>query len=337
MNRAARLALGFALLVIAATGCDDPASSSTTSTPAATPTAKTYRTPAAPLAQPHAAQPHAAQVAHAADDRRVGNGLTALAPIRDGSLVVVPIVADAPATSPRLLTLDEGMRKGVVSVRELPEIDYNRLIVSNSSNQTLCVMAGELVLDGHQDRTFGETLAFAPHERTDVPVMCVEPDRDEGPSKRFKSGNAMVHSDLRRQLYQGTQSSVWEEVRRYNRAHDIYNSTSTYRTAAARQATDSKQVEWRGRVAARLAALPERARLVGLAVALEGRLVSVDVFATPQLYAALEPKLLGSFVAQAIDSHREVRNPRPVEIKELLVNATKTECGSTAMAAPNGT
>lgn len=331
MNRVARLALGIVLVALAA--CDDSGSSSqtdsrTAATPA--PVAKTYRTPAAPLADP---QP-GTQPAASLDDRSLGNGLTALAPIRDGSLVVVPIVADAPATSPRYLTLDEGMRKGVVSVRELNEVDYNRLMVSNSSDQTLCVMAGELILDGHQDRTFAETLAFAPHERDDVPVMCVEPDRDEGPTKRFRSGHAMVHSDLRRQLYQGTQSSVWEEVRRYNRAHDIYNSTSTYRTAAGRQATDPAQVSWRTRVAAKLAALPERTRLVGLAVALEGRLVSVDVFATPQLYNALEPKLLGSFVAQAIDSHREIRNPRPVEIKELLASATKTECGSTAMSAP---
>ncbi len=331
MNRVARLALGIALAAMAVTGCDGSSGSSQTSAPPASGVAKarTYKTPAAPLAAPTGQA-----TSGAPEDRSVGAGLTALQPIRDGALIVVPIVADAPAHAPRYLTLDEGMRKGVVSVREMGEVDYNRLVVSNSSNQTLCVMAGELVLDGHQDRTFSETLAFAPHEREDVPVMCVEPDRDEGPSKRFRSGNAMVHLDLRRQLYQGTQSSVWEEVRRYNRAHEIYNETSTYRTAAARQATEPEQVGWRQRVMTKLASLPERDRLVGLAVSLEGRLVSVDVFATPHLYNALEPKLLGSFVAQAIDSHREIRNPRPVEIKELLATANKTECGSTAMATP---
>jgi hypothetical protein len=332
MNRVARLALGIALAAMAATGCDGSSGSSQTPAPAVA-KAKTYKTPAAPLAAPQA-QLMGQATTGVVEDRSVGAGLTALQPIRDGALIVVPIVADSPAHAPRYLTLDEGMRKGVVSVREMGEVDYNRLVVSNSSNQTLCVMAGELILDGHQDRTFAETLAFAPHEREDVPVMCVEPDRDDGPSKRFRSGNAMVHLDLRRQLYQGTQSSVWEEVRRYNRAHDIYNETSTYRTAAARQATEPQQTGWRERVMTKLASLPERDRVVGLAVSLEGRLVSVDVFATPHLYNALEPKLLGSFVAQAIDSHREIRNPRPVEIKELLATATKTECGSTAMSTP---
>lgn len=258
-------------------------------------------------------------------------GLTALAPIRDGALVVVPIVATDPATRPNYLTLDEGMGRGLVSVRELANVDYNRLMVSNQSDRTLCVMAGELVLDGHQDRTFAESLAFAPDQREDVPVMCVEPDRDDGPSRRFVSGKAMVHSELRRHIYQGTQSTVWDEVRRYNKAHDIHNNTSTYRTAASHQRRGAQDA-WRSRVMAKLAVLPERDNLVGVAVALEGRLVSVDVLATPALYQAMERKLLGSFVAQAIDAHREIRNPRPAEIRALLASATGTECGKTALA-----
>lgn len=343
MNRVARLALGIALAAVAAAGCAESGGSSSAERSAAEAASAPMRAaqrqaatpaPAAAAAGPAATAPTPAPVALplAVDDRTVGPGLTALAPIRDGAMVVVPIVADAPVHSPRFLTLDEGMRRGLVSVRELGEVDYNRLMVSNQSDQKLCVLAGEIVLDGHQDRTFAESLAFAPRQREDVPVMCVEPDRDEGPSRRFVSARAMVHSDLRAQLYHGTQSSVWEEVRRYNRAHSIENDTSTYRTAAARQAA-GPQGEWRARVAARLAALPQRDNLVGMAVALEGRLISVDVLATPQLYRALEPKLLGSVVAQAIDSHREIRNPRPSEIRDLLAGVEGNECGRSAVAA----
>jgi hypothetical protein len=342
MNRVARLAVGIALAAVAVAGCTDSSGTSaadrSAAEAAAAPMAAASRKAAAaqPAPAPAAAPVQAQQVAAAPlapEDRTVGEGLTALAPIRDGALVVVPIAAAAPKTSPNYLTLDEGMRRGVVSVREMSDIDYNRLMVANSSDQTLCVLAGELILDGHQDRTFAESLAFAPRERTDVPVMCVEPDRDSGPSRAFRSGKAMVHSELRRQLYQGTQSTVWEEVRRYNRAHDIYNSTSTYRTAASHQ-RDGVQGEWRTRVIAQLAELPERDRLVGMAIALEGRLISVDVFTTPKLYRDLEPKLLGSVVAQAIDSHREIRNPRPAEIRDLLSSATANECGRTGMSAP---
>ncbi|HUQ05511.1 MAG TPA: DUF6569 family protein [Kofleriaceae bacterium] len=266
-------------------------------------------------------------------DRNVGPGLTALRPIRDGALVVVPIAADQPVHAPQYLTFDEGMKRGLVSVRELPETDYGQLRISNRSDNTLCVMAGEVVLDGHQDRTFAETLAHAPASRDDVTVRCVEPDRDDGPSRTFRSANAMVHSELRREIYQGTQSSVWEEVRAYNRKHEIYNHTSTYRNAAALQAKGA-QSDWRTRVSAQLAALPERDRVVGVALALEGRLISVDVFATPELYAKMESKLLGSFVAQAVDAGKEMRTPRPAEIKDLLSQATGSECGRSAMATP---
>jgi hypothetical protein len=76
--------------------------------------------------------------------------------------------------------------------------------------------------------------------------------------------------------------------------------------------------------------------MVGMAIALEGRLISVDVLATPALYGALEPKLLGSVVAQAIDAHREIRNPRPAEIRDLLAQGTSNECGRTGVAAAPG-
>lgn len=341
MNRVARLALGFALAAAVAGCADSSGTRSSAERSAAEAASAPMRAaqrqaampaPAASAATPGAPAPAPAPVPAPVDDRTVGPNLTALAPIRDGAMVIVPIVADVPATSPRFLTLDEGMRRGVVSVRELGEVDYNRLMVSNQSDQKLCVLAGEIVLDGHQDRTFAESLVFNPRQREDVPVMCVEPDRDEGPTRRFVSARAMVHSDLRAQLYHGTQSSVWEEVRRYNRAHSIENDTSTYRTAAARQA-GGPQGEWRTRVAAQLAALPQRDRLVGMAVALEGRLISVDVLATPQLYRALEPKLLGSVVAQAIDSHREIRNPRLAEIRDLLAGAEGNECSRSAITA----
>jgi hypothetical protein len=316
MNRLWRLAF-----VVAVVGCGGSRDERTSEapTPAPAPVAK-KRVSAAPDVDPLA-------------DRSVGPGLTALKPIRDGALVVVPIAADQPVHSPRYLTFDEGMKRGLVTVRELPETDYGQLRISNRSDDTLCVMAGEVVIDGHQDRSFAESLAHAPGTRDDVAVRCVEPDRDDGPSRVFRSANAMVHSELRREIVQGTQSTVWEEVRAYNRKHELYNRTSTYRNAAALQ-HQGPQSDWRARVSAQLASLPERDRVVGVALALEGRLISVDVFATPELYAKMEPKLLGSFVAQAVDAGKEMRTPRPAEIKDLLSTATGSECGRSAMATP---
>lgn len=318
MNRLCRLAL---LAVVLAAGCSGSRDTRTSDAP-----------PPAPVVAKKATATGAPDIDPLAD-RNVGPGLTALKPIRDGALVVVPIAADNPVHSPNYLTFDDGMRRGLVTVRELPDVDYGTLRISNRSDSTLCVMAGEMVLDGHQDRTFAESLAHAPGSRDDVTVRCVEPDRDDGPSKNFRSANAMVHSELRRQIYQGSQSSVWEEVRAYNKKHEIYNDTSTYRNAAAMQAKGAP-ADWRTRVMAQLQALPERDRVVGVALALEGRLISVDTFATPELYAKMEPKLLGSFVAQAADAGKEMRTPRPSEIKDLLAHGTTNECGTTGISTP---
>ena len=45
-----------------------------------------------------------------------------------------------------------------------------------------------------------------------------------------------------------------------------------------------------------------RARLVGYAVALDGEVVSVDVFDAPKLFARLDHKLRRSYYAEAIDA-----------------------------------
>lgn len=324
MNRLCRLVIGLGMATVVVAGCSDAREARTADTPAAAAAA-----PAPSVAKRPAAAPDVDPLA----DRNVGPGLTALAPIRDGALVVVPIAADNPVRSSAYVTLDDGMRRGLVSVRELPETDYGRLRIANRSDRTLCVMAGEVVLDGHQDRAFAESLAHAPGARDDVTVRCVEPDRDDGPSRVFRSGNALVHAELRREIVQGTQSSVWEEVRAYNRKREISNRTSTYKQAAALQG-EGEQRDWRARVLTQLRAVPERDRVVGIALALEGRLVSVDTFATPELYQAMEPKLLGSFVAQAVDAGREMRTPRPSEIRDLLAGARGSACGKSALATP---
>ncbi|MBZ0232685.1 MAG: hypothetical protein K8M05_10180 [Deltaproteobacteria bacterium] len=321
MNRLCRLVLGLGLataVVAGSSGCGESREARKAEGPPAPKVEK--RVARAPDVDPLA-------------DRAVGPGLTALAPIRDGALVVVPIAADNPVRSKTYLTLDEGMRRGLVSVRELPETDYGQLRVANKSDSTLCVMAGEVVLDGHQDRTFAESLAYAPGAREDVTVRCVEPDRDDGPTRAFRSANAMVHAELRREVLEGSQSTVWEEVRAYNRKRSIHNSTSTYKQAAALQ-RKGELGAWRERVLVQLRAVPERDRVVGVALALEGRLISVDTFATPELYQQVEPKLLGSFVAQAVDAGKEMRTPRPAEIKDLLAGARGSECGKTAFTTP---
>ncbi|MGN6104336.1 MAG: ARPP-1 family domain-containing protein, partial [Kofleriaceae bacterium] len=217
------------------------------------------------------------------------------APIHDGRLTLVPIVAVGSWTDERFLTLQDGMATGRVKVTEHREFDYASVVVHNRSNQRLLVLRGELLLDGYQDRVAAETTVLAAGATAPIQVRCVEPDRDRG-KRALSPGHALAELSLRRVLAQGIQERVWEEVNRINARHDLHPATHTYRQAAARH-TSGEVAGHRDQLAAQLWAHPDRDRMVGLVGVLDGRPVAIDRFASPALYRQVEARLLASYAA----------------------------------------
>jgi hypothetical protein len=259
--------------------------------------------------------PPGAAAAFAAElDRRLDDRHAMLAPIRAGTAVVVPIVAVRPARrGERYLTLDDGTARGLVGVRELDETDYHRLIISNDSDRPLFVMSGEMVIGGVQDRSLAESVVIAPYTEQEVKVFCVELGRATGPTREHQGAGAMGHPALRAAIHAGVQRGVWDEVAAHNLRRGVTDASASYRKTLERAGL---QVWWRDWLASDLHRLPEHDRLVGLALVLDGKVVAVDVLADPALYQRLEPKLLSSYVEQALDAPVEVRLPLPGAIRD---------------------
>src|SRR5262249_6006916 len=105
----------------------------------------------------HTAAPPAKTVAH---DFSLGAGLEMRHPIRDGHLTIIPSALTGVAPTTDVLSLDDGMARHLVSVRERGS--YTDVRVKNKSDQPLFVMAGELVLGGAQDHAFAKSEIIAP-------------------------------------------------------------------------------------------------------------------------------------------------------------------------------
>ena len=263
------------------------------------------------IEDPDRATPYRADLDRRLDDRHV-----MLAPRRAGKAVIVPIAAVEPRHD-RYLTLDDGIERGLVSVRELDETNYNRLIISNDSARELFVMSGEMVIGGVQDRSLAQSLVIAPHSEQEVPVFCVELGRASGDSREHRGARAMGHPGLRLAIHAGVQRGVWDEVAAHNLRRGITNTSASYRKTLERAGVHTW---WRDWLVADVRALPEHDRLVGLALVLDGKVVAVDVLATPALYRAFETKLIASYVEQAVEAPREVRVPPPAAIREAFAS-----------------
>lgn len=279
----------------------------------------------------------------AAGPSRAGTGnegpYRVLPAIRRGNLAIFPVVAKSWNTS-QLLTLDEGVRTGEVVVTEAGNerglvrggqvvpfrggAEVNRLVLYNNSDRPLLLLAGEIVTGGKQDRVIGADRIVPPKGGPiDLDVFCVEPGRWTESSAKFGSmGALMAQPSVRTPaMAEQNQSEVWDRVRASNAsmanmlnpaAHGVIAGTSSYAKVFASPPVEAKLAEYGG-VEGEHAILEElRSKgAVGVVVAVNGRVEWADVFASTDLLAKYWPKLMRSYVAEAMTSvsNGEVSEP----------------------------
>ena len=155
-----------------------------------------------------------------------------LEPITYENLTVFPVVSSSEYDTRPFLTLEEGLSRGEVIVREQgaetmvrdrdgrrPVLQgyggpsVNQLVLVNRSKQPLLLLAGELVSGGKQDRVIAKDRIVAPGaEPLPLDVFCVEHGRWSAGSK-FTSASTIVHPSVREQAaVNQKQGDVWAAV-----------------------------------------------------------------------------------------------------------------------------
>jgi hypothetical protein len=207
------------------------------------------------------------------------------------------------------------MRHGSVSVHELSEWDVGTVLVHNSSSSPLLAMSGELIFDGMQDRTLAESRVIPPGATEEVHVNCVEVGRDEG-GGTFHHSHARVDLVLRHVVRFGDQQKVWDTVAKTAQRLGVDSQSHTYRLVAQLQDV-GVNAERRAKLLQALDALPEHDRIVGLAVAIDGRIAAIDQFANPNLFHKLAAELLGSYIMAEDGKPREGKQITPADVREF--------------------
>lgn len=221
----------------------------------------------------------------------------------------------------------------------------NQLSLINRSGKKLILLAGEIVVGGKQDRIVEEDLIVPP---VSVPislnVFCVEHGRwspraqqttsNRAPVSRanviqnpsvqnaprpvqdsnFSSLGAISHPKLRAAAQdKKQQGEVWKEVSANNSKLGTSNSTDTYQEVYA-----NKEVA--GTMEHYISALQREVLqpgVIGVVVARNGELVWVDAFASPSLFAKYWPKLLKSYVVDAMGDSADGKTKVPTAEQAL--------------------
>ena len=159
-------------------------------------------------------------------------GWRLLDPISYENLTVFPVVSSGGYDTNAFLTLEEGISRGEVIVREqgaetmIRDRDgsrrgvwsgsgpaVNQLVLINQSKRPLLLLSGELVSGGKQDRIIAKDRIVAPgSDPLPLNVFCVEHGRWSA-GAQFTAADTIVHPSVREQAaVKQKQTDVWASV-----------------------------------------------------------------------------------------------------------------------------
>jgi ARG and Rhodanese-Phosphatase-superfamily-associated Protein domain len=212
----------------------------------------------------------------------------------------------------------------------------NRLVLVNNSKRPLLLLAGEIVTGGKQDRVIGkDRIVPAESDPVDLSVFCVEPGRWIATSEHFGASESMYGSVVggsvrhaqppmammaqpsvrAKAMADKNQNEVWAEVRKQQQAVSVevaaaapavaneVSRTSSYARVMendeVKKQVDSVAKPIEQNYQSLIRQLRDR-NAVGVVVAVNGRIIWADVFASTDLLEKYWPKLVRSYACEAV-------------------------------------
>ena len=226
-------------------------------------------------------------------------------------------------------------RHGTPPVHDAAQV--NRLVLVNNSKRPLLLLAGEIVSGGKQDRVIGkDRIVPAESDPIDLSVFCVEHGRWVATSEHFGASQAMygkvvgepvpnapppmalmVQPSVRaKAMADKNQQEVWDEVSKQKAAMTAGVASSAPAASRAeimgvtsyakvnenedvRKYVDSVAKPMEQSYQSLIHQLRDR-NAVGVVVAVNGRVIWADIFASTDLLSKYWPKLVRSYASEAV-------------------------------------
>jgi len=211
----------------------------------------------------------------------------------------------------------------------------NRLVLVNNSKRPLLLLAGEIVSGGKQDRVIGKDRIVPPEsDPIDLSVFCVEHGRWVATTEHFGASEAlygkavggtaagapppmalMVQPSVRARVADKNQQEVWDEVSKQKEAlvtkvvpaapaaagaiGGVTSYAKVNENEVVRKYVDSMAKPIEQNYQSLIHQLRDR-NAVGVVVAVNGRIIWADIFASTDLLSKYWPKLIRSYASEAV-------------------------------------
>ncbi|HEY1678205.1 MAG TPA: DUF6569 family protein [Candidatus Sulfotelmatobacter sp.] len=268
------------------------------------------------------------------------------------------LTLDEGLRSGEVVVTEAGIVQGLVRRPPTPAVHHegaevNRLVLVNNSSRPLLLLAGEIVSGGKQDRVIAkDRIVPAESDPIDLGVFCVEPGRWVASSQTFGASQAMYAganpsptripmaimaqpSVRSKAMADKDQQQVWNAVRAQKQA--MTNELAVAAPEAASQMSqvtsyakvnENKEVRMQVDGIAKpmeqnyqnlIHQLRDR-NAVGVVVAVNGRIIWSDIFASTELLAKYWPKLVRSYAAEAVVTRAKQMDVNVEQAQAFLAN-----------------
>jgi hypothetical protein len=240
--------------------------------------------------------------------------------------------ADQDATE--FITLEEGLRSGIVKVTEKDQERVNELMIENTGAQPLFLQEGERIQGGKQDRIIYASHVIPPHSgKMPVSSFCVEQGRwGTGAAGKSFHGNENVVLASRRvrtaAKVHKDQGAVWGVVAG-QKAVVARSGLASNSNTSLNETLDSPKVKQLSEAftAALKDVLDRQADAKGIAIAINGRILEINDYPNHQVLTKLYPRLLGSYALEAVmykEAAANTRTPQAADVCAYMWQSTQS-------------
>lgn len=184
----------------------------------------------------------------------------------------------------------------------------NTLFIENVSNDTVYIMAGEVVKGGKQDRVIAKDMIIPPLSgKIDLSVFCVEKGRWNFKGENSKSFNGYYNvssMQIRKAIdTKQEQGKVWEAVDVVTSKNSAQSNTGTYTALDSSRSYKNEIEKYLNYFENKFT---DESKVIGVVVTTADRIIGCDMFATPDLFKKQFSNLLHSYATDAITEGKTV-------------------------------
>lgn len=245
-------------------------------------------------------------------------------PLQYQSLTIFPLTLTGSEGRP-YVTMDKAVDRGWVVFSELDRAEVNTVLVENRSSQYVFLLAGEMISGAKQDRMVGQDILLPPKSGPiKFQVFCVEHGRWVAQSDHF--GSARVNAPLavrKAGAIDQDQGMVWERVAEKRAENSVMaGSGGSYLEVPKAPQVQGLMKPYKDALIALPRTSPEGS---GVAVAVGDQILCVDLFGSKGLFQDLYPKLLDSYVTDAMNKPKAWRGVTQRDVEDLIARARNAD------------